>query len=620
LSRYLINSQLFLPFQPDYSMIQFYKTQLQSLLENREALQKAYNKTSTYRLVFLIIGLLCLIKAFSFNPYLGALALVVFLGGFYYLVKYHEKTEEDLHQNDNQQTLITNEIEVLNNEPNGIYSDGSDFSNPHHVFSADLDLFGPNSLFQLLNRAKTRWGVELLAKNMLEIESEADILQKKQEATTELKEKTTWRLKFLASLVSISNSLADSSHQISQITVPPKLALGSFLKYYGKIVPLVWIALFVGFYLIKFEGIGFGIGGLVLFHFYLNGLNKKITEPYLEQISVTGRALQSFSKAAELIANEEFSSKILKEALKDFPRADLKSKNPIEDFSLIVKRLEMRKNMIASLFLISARPFEPIETLKMSDWLKKNPDFFKEIFKGIAVLEYYASLGTISFNNPKWCLPNFHQENDRFISAKQIGHPLIKVHQTISNDFELNNHNRVNLITGSNMSGKSTLLRTIGMNIILANMGAPVFAQRLDLRLGMEPICYMRITDSIYENASTFKAEIERIKLVLQALKNSKLHIFLIDEMLRGTNSEDKLKGSMALFEKLVNENSIALLATHDLRLSEISAKHTDKVKNFYFEYSTTNGELIFDYLIKEGVCKSFNASLLLEAIGLKMS
>ena len=620
MSRYLINSQLFLPFQPDYSMIQFYETQLMSLLENREVLQKTYNKTSTYRLVFLVIGSLCLIKAFQINIYLGGVLLILFLGGFYYLVKYHEETEENLLQNDHQQTLLKNEIGILNNEPNGIYSDGSDFSNPHHIFSADLDLFGPNSLFQLLNRAKTRWGVELLAKNMLEIKSAVDVLHKKQEATAELKEKTTWRLKFLASLVSIPNSLADSSHQISQISIPPKLALGTFLKYYGKIVPLVWIALFVGFYLIKFEGIGFGIGGLVLFHFYLNGLNKKITELYFEQISVTGRALQSFSKAAELIANEEFSSKILQEALKDFPRANLQSKNPIEDFSLIVKRLEMRKNMIAWIFLTSARPFEPIETLKMGDWLSQNPNFFKEIFKGIAILEYYASLGTLHFNNPDWCLPRFHEETETFISAKQIGHPLIKVHKPISNDFELNNHNRVNLITGSNMSGKSTFLRTIGINIILANMGAPVFALNLHLKLGIEPICYMRITDSIYENASTFKAEIERLKLVLEALKNGKLHIFLIDEMLRGTNSEDKLKGSMALFEKLVNENAIALLATHDLRLSEISAKHTNKVKNFYFEYSTANGELIFDYLIKEGVCKSFNASLLLEAIGLKMS
>ena len=601
-------------------MKEFYQTQLNSLLEDREILQKKYNRTSTYRLFFLIVGIIVLIKGIQFNIYLGIFLVPLFLIGFYYLVKYHEKTEDEILQNDNQQSLLKNEIGILNNQTNEIYNNGSEFVNPHHVFSADLDLFGPNSLFQLINRAKTRLGLEYLAKNMLEIETQSDILQAKQEATQELKEKTKWRLEFLASLVNIPNTQTDTSHRIASISAPPKLMLVGFLKLYGKLVPLVWLALFIGLYLVKFEGVGFAIGGLVLFHFYLNGLNKKLTEPYLEQISVTGRALQSFSKAAELIAMEEFTSIVLKKALSDFPKADLKSKNPIESFSLIVKRLEMRKNMIASLFLIAARPFEPIETIKMGDWISRNPNFFNEIFKAISILEYYASLGTTYFNNPEWSLPSFHTDDHNFISAKQIGHPLIKVHKTVCNDFELTRNNSVNLITGSNMSGKSTFLRTVGINLILANLGAPVFAKKLELRLGIEPICYMRITDSIYENASTFKAEIERIKLVLSALKNGKLHMFLIDEMLRGTNSEDKLKGSMALFEKLVNENAIALLATHDLRLSEISAKHTDKVKNFYFEYSTERGELIFDYLIKEGVCKSFNASLLLEAIGLKMN
>jgi hypothetical protein len=600
-------------------MTKFYQAQLETLLSQRQILQKKYNKTSTYRLLFLILGFVALIKAFQINPYLGAVAIPVFLTGFYFLVKNHEKTEDEIQQNDNQQKLIENEIGILNQNSNDVYGDGHEFQNSHHIYSADLDLFGSNSLFLFINRAKTRWGVEQLAKNMLEIESEYEVLKQKQEASTELKEKTTWRLKFLASLVNIPSDQANSSYQIANISLPPNLSLGTFLKYYGKIVPVVWVALFVGFYFLKFEGIGFGIGGLILFHFYLNGLNKKVTEPYLEQIAVSGRALQSFSKAAELIANEEFTSKILKDALKDFPKTNLKSKNPIEIFSLIIKRLEMRKNMIASLFLVSARPFEPIETLKMGEWLRQNPNFFSEIFKAIAILEYYASLGTLQFNNKEWCLPEFHSENHRFISATQIGHPLIKGHQTVCNDFELGTANRVNLITGSNMSGKSTFLRTIGINLILANLGGPVFAQNIKLKLGMEPICYMRITDSIYENASTFKAEIERIKLVLAALKNNKTHIFLIDEMLRGTNSEDKLKGSMALFEKLVQENAIALLATHDLRLSEISAKYADRVKNFYFEYSTANGELIFDYLIKEGICKSFNASILLEAIGLEM-
>ena len=127
----------------------------------------------------------------------------------------------------------------------------------------------------------------------------------------------------------------------------------------------------------------------------------------------------------------------------------------------------------------------------------------------------------------------------------------------------------------------------------------------------------MRIKDSIQQNASTFKAEIERIKLVLAAINNNENALFLIDEMLRGTNSEDKLAGSMALLEKIVSSKAYAMVATHDLRMTEISEKYPDSVKNYYFEYATENGELLFDYLIKEGVCKSFNASLLLKSIGL---
>lgn len=167
------------------------------------------------------------------------------------------------------------------------------------------------------------------------------------------------------------------------------------------------------------------------------------------------------------------------------------------------------------------------------------------------------------------------------------------------------------------MSGKSTFLRTVGLNIILAYAGCPVFAKKMNISFGIKLICYMRIKDSIQQNASTFKAEIERIKLVLAAINNNENALFLIDEMLRGTNSEDKLAGSMALLEKIVNSKAYAMVATHDLRMTEISEQYPAEVKNYYFEYATENGELLFDYFIKEGVCKSFNASLLLKSIGL---
>ena len=601
-------------------MKDFYQSQLKDIAQNHVALQKTYNKTSTYRLLLLIGGLILVFKSFQIQPIFGSICLLIFLGGFYYLVKFHEKTENAVSQNENKRILIENELEVLETRKNPQYNNGDQYADPHHIFSGDLDLFGDYSVYSLINRAKTQLGLHYLADNILKIETEKSEILKKQDAVKELANKTEWRLNFLASVINIKKEQANVSSKISNVPLPPKLALESFLSIYGKIVPIFWLALFVYFGFFQIDKLGFAAGGLILFHFYLNGLNKKLTEPFLEQIAVTGRALESYSLAAELIANQSFESEKLKEILKDFPHSELKLANPIEGFSMIVKKLEIRKNMLAAIFLTMYRPFEPIETLHLGKWLTKNPTFFKEIFNAIGQLEFYSGLGTLAFNNPNWAFPEVFTEGKTYISTKQVGHPLILGHQTVCNDFALADANRVNLITGSNMSGKSTFLRTLGINIILGNLGGPVFAKKFEFLLGLKPLCYMRITDSIHENASTFKAEIDRIKLVLAAVKTKEKYLFLIDEMLRGTNSEDKLKGSMALFEKLVSEGAIAMLATHDLRLSEISGKHTNCVKNYYFEYSTDHGELIFDYLIKEGICKSFNASILLKNIGLDMS
>jgi DNA mismatch repair ATPase MutS len=203
------------------------------------------------------------------------------------------------------------------------------------------------------------------------------------------------------------------------------------------------------------------------------------------------------------------------------------------------------------------------------------------------------------------------------IKAKSVGHPLMK--NAVCNDFELKETNRLTLITGSNMSGKSTFLRTTGCNILLAYAGAPVFAKQFELTDQIQLFAYMRIKDSLQENASTFKAEIDRIRLLLDAMKNEPKALILVDEMLRGTNSEDKLKGSIAFLEEVIAANAFAMVATHDLRTTEMTTKYPNSVNNFYFEYDSKDGELSFDYQLKEGVCKSFNASELLRSVGLKV-
>ena len=232
-------------------------------------------------------------------------------------------------------------------------------------------------------------------------------------------------------------------------------------------------------------------------------------------------------------------------------------------------------------------------------------------------MEFYTSVGTWRFNHPKWTFPTFETSGPLYFDAKDLGHPLIAGENVVTNCFSLTDTNRLSIITGSNMSGKSTFLRTIGLNIILGYIGAPVFASSCRIQTGVRLISYMRIKDSLLQNTSTFKAEIDRIRLIIEAIEQQGKVILFIDEMLRGTNSEDKLAGSLAMLDRILQSKAYGLIATHDLRMAEINEENRHQTKNYYFEFSTNGGDLAFDYRLREGVCKSFNASLLLQSIGL---
>lgn len=599
--------------------LEYYQSHIESLSESNIALKKKYKQISNYRLLLIVVGFYLLIKCFQFHIFLGLAFLVTYILCFYYLVKYHETKEQEINQITNEKLLIENEMQVLQKKTNAAYFNGETFIDPTHHYSSDLDIFGNNSLFEFINRCKTQQGIDMLAEQLSNIEENLESLNNRQEAVKELSKKSDWRLGFQAALFNLTTQQKDISASISSLTAPPPLKLQSLIFVYSKMIPFIWIAALAYIYYIDIDAATYILGALFLINMWLGNLNNKLLEPYLRDMSVTKIALDGYRNAANYIANETFESEILKKALVSFPVSELKSKNPIDDFAIIVQRLDTRKNDLASITLTFFKPYLPLEIINISRWLSKHPTFFKDVFSTIGVFEYYASIATLSFNNPKWVFPTYNTNEDTLLDLKQAGHPLIRTHEVVCNDFKLNESNHLNLITGSNMSGKSTFLRTIGLNIVLGNTGGPVSAKAFTSSVGLKPVCYMRISDSISENASTFKAEINRIKLVLDAIRLKEKHLFLIDEMLRGTNSEDKLNGSLALLEKFVSSKALALVATHDLRVTEISEKYPTKVKNYYFEYATNNGNLEFDYLIKEGICSSFNASQLLESIGLDM-
>ncbi|AFK02011.1 DNA mismatch repair protein MutS domain protein [Emticicia oligotrophica DSM 17448] len=592
-----------------------YQEKITTLLTEIGVLKKKSDQVSMYRLL-LIIGLLILIyQLFKINETIGGISIIAGIVGFYYLVKYHEKIDSEIELKETTLEVIKNELASLERISGGYYN-GQEYARPTHIFTEDLDIFGEGSLFHLINRTKSKAGNDYLAQQLLG-ENENFTIEEKQEAAREIAVKTDWRLSFFASMFRITNEERGVSRVLKQIEHPPVLNLEKLIEIYSKVLPFLWLATFASAYFVSLSFAGYVVGGLALVNFRLSGMNQKHTEEYFNTVAGAGRLMEKFGVATGLIAQEPWQSIILKNAHARLPISKLNSKNPIDDFVIILKKLDMRRNMLASIFLTLASPFQPIQLIKLRKWLEENPAFFEKIFDVIGQFELYASIGNLSFNKPNWVFPSINSYENFTLHGVEMGHPLINTKHVVCNSFDFDESNRLTLITGSNMSGKSTFLRTVGLNIILAYAGCPVFAQQMKLSKGIKLVCYMRIKDSIQQNASTFKAEIERIKLVLSAINQNENALFLIDEMLRGTNSEDKLAGSMALLEKIVSSKAFAMVATHDLRMTEISEKYPNVVKNYYFEYATENGELLFDYLIKEGVCKSFNASLLLKSIGL---
>jgi DNA mismatch repair ATPase MutS len=199
-----------------------------------------------------------------------------------------------------------------------------------------------------------------------------------------------------------------------------------------------------------------------------------------------------------------------------------------------------------------------------------------------------------------------------------MGHPLIPASRRICNDFSIDGTGKAIVVTGSNMSGKSTFLRTCGINTVLALSGAPVCASAMSLTLTRLHTS-MRITDSLEENISSFYAELRRLKAIISGAENDPGVFLLLDEILRGTNSDDRYAGSVALIKQLSEYGAVAMVATHDLRLAGLKEELPEKIENYHFDVKVKGGELFFDYLLTPGICSSFNASLLMKKMGIKV-
>ncbi|MES2416926.1 MAG: DNA mismatch repair protein MutS [Bacteroidota bacterium] len=562
--------------------------------------------------VFIIVW--CVSASTNLMILAGSTALIIPVAIFIVVVKKQNVLAKNENFLKHLLWVYQNEVNLINGLENS-YDNGASFEDGSHPYTADLDIFGESSLFALINRCSTENGRMHLAANLIAANSKT-ILLNRQAAVKEVMIDIVRTYSFRAGLRGHEVSkIAQIKNKLkTQLAHQLKFSRKGFLRTYVKLLPIFATVLLIAALLVG--------GKLWSIIALLTLLNASITFYFSKRINIV---YYGFSGAASLLSDYAEAIKWTEgknwksSYIKGLFESEDKVSDQIKGLAKIIQAFDARLNILLSAILNFFLLWDLRCCIKIDEWHQAVSTKVENGLDRIGHFEELISLATLGYNYPEWIFPDL---SDEFVlQTTAIGHPLIAEHKRVTNDFYLLPQPTVDIITGSNMAGKSTFLRTLGINLVLAYAGAPVCAKQAKVSI-FEVLTYMRIKDSLNEQTSTFKAELNRLKMILTNVEKATLpqnSLVLIDEMLRGTNSRDKFLGSKVFIEKLIQLKTPALFATHDLQLSELEAIHQAAVRNYHFDIQITDGEMDFDYKLKDGACRTFNAATLLKEIGLSV-
>jgi len=596
-------------------MNDFYDNNIKSTEATLASLEKDINRNSFFRLGVIIGGGAILFQIFQTNNIwllFVAVFSIIFL--FAFLVRRQSKLEKSRDENLAFLQVNKNEINLFEGQPN-MYADGVVYDNGKHPYVSDLDIFGSKSVFSMLNRAATNDGVERLASFLLASSTKKQI-EARQQAAAELALKDTWRQRLQTKLLFNLGKQINIKTFLSRYLSDDALKFGSsFMKGYVKIAPFLFvIGIIVS--LTVYPVWNYMLLLAIVHLMWTLALAGKVSY-FSNRIDKVGATLIAYADAVKMIEDESFDSP-LTIALQDQLKTEKSEKLSLafQHLGALVDKLDARNNILVGAILNMLFLWDFKQVLAIVNWKHHYEGDVLKTFDIVADFEALISLATLKRNFPAWSTPVILDNPivDR-IKATQINHPLIAKKHAVANDYDARDH-RLALITGSNMAGKSTFLRTIGVNAVLAYSGAVVCAEYMELPI-YRLVSYMRIKDNLNESTSTFKAELDRMKFILELVEVAPDSFVLIDEMLRGTNSVDKYLGSRAIIKKLIAMNGMGMVATHDLQLATLEEEYNGILQNYHFDIQVIAGEMLFDYKLKDGKCTVFNASMLLKGIGI---
>ncbi len=520
------------------------------------------------------------------------------------IVYRQHKTEELIRINTIEKNYLDGDLSA--------FPDGSSYQDATHPYASDLDLFGEESLFQHLNRTATASGTEKLVTWLLHLSKDATIIRERQQAIAELCDLPDWCQEFRALGKLHPTKDADTRilnrwqkktaffvHPLSvriPLYISNSITLSTCILGLTGLIP--WSLALLPFLL-----------QLFVLAFFLKKINA-----YHEELSLFIRSIGNYLPFVKWIASGQFHSPLLRSLRGTLLNKDCNALQALSALHKIQNHLDQRANVLLAFVLNGLYMKDLHIILRLDKWKKEYVQCIDSWIDAVSEWDALVSMATYRFNHPAYCVPEITDAH--LLDAREAGHPLLKGSHCIANDFHLDKLHQFYITTGANMAGKSTFLRTIGLNLVLAQSGNVVRSSSFSFQ-PMALFTSMRTTDNLAKDTSYFHAELLRLKqLVTTATQEERLFIIL-DEMLKGTNSVDKLNGSLAFLQKILTYPISGLVATHDLALGKLSHLHPDHFFNVCFEITHSGSDITYDYKLHPGISTTMNASILLKQMGL---
>ena len=589
-----------------------YQRNVEALIADLKKLKKKKDLIAWGRFFLLIAAIAIFFFVRPYGTGYAVLASTLLIAAFLRLVVRSASNNEMITNTEQLLRINREELEVLG----GHYterSQGVEHLPAVHEYAQDLDIFGRASLYQYINRTTSEQGAALLAKWLLHPASPEEI-HARQEATKELAPHYQWRQQLQAFgtlnpiTIKTSSRIANWFKESDSFNKPhwkwlryvlPAVIFLAFALYLNDLLPAPW------FYMLVF-----------IFFIIASAISKKATPVYFHLDKMV-KEISSLFSSITWIEQQSFTSPYLRQLQSLYIHDGKKASAAVNSLQAILGRLDYRLNPLVFIPLNTFLMWDLQQVLALEKWKHKHATEVEHWFTSLAEIEAVSTIANLCFNHPGWTFPVIDNTHGTF-DARELGHPLIPAAKRVTSSFTTEGIGKLALITGSNMAGKSTFLRSVGVNMVLAMMGAPVCATQLKLS-PMKVMSSMRIADNLEESTSTFYAELKKLKQIIEAVNSNEKVFLLLDEILRGTNSLDRHTGSKALIRQMLQHAAVGMLATHDLELAKLADQYPGKINNYHFDVQVAGEELYFDYKLKEGVCESLNASILMKKIGIEL-